>query len=304
MSVKKRIVMCGCHVSGEALVRGLAESGIEFAAFVCLTPEQGVKEKVSGYFDFRPMAESLGVPCYVPKTYTFKDPEDLAFFEEGNFDLLIQGGWQRLFPEKVLNALSIGAVGVHGSADFLPKGRGRSPLNWSLIEGKRRFILQLFIMTAGADDGEVFAWQDYDILPFDDISTLYYKSSIATREMLQSSLPKLLEGKLELHRQLGEPSYYPKRTPADGLIDWEEMDVWEIHNHVRAQTRPYPGAFAVLKGATHTIWKAQVFDTRLNYYRDRAYGEVVEAFGDHLIVNCRGGLLLITDWEPRPAVGN
>lgn len=46
---KKRIVMCGCHVAGEAVVRGLLDAGIEFAAFVCLTPEQAVREKVSGF---------------------------------------------------------------------------------------------------------------------------------------------------------------------------------------------------------------------------------------------------------------
>ena len=44
------------------------------------------------------------------------------------------------FPEEILNTLSIGALGLHGSADMLPKGRGRSPMNWSLIEGKKRFL--------------------------------------------------------------------------------------------------------------------------------------------------------------------
>lgn len=220
------------------------------------------------------------MPVHVPRKCSLKHPEDQAFFEEHSFDLLIQGGWQRLFPEPILATLSIGAVGVHGSADFLPKGRGRSPLNWSLIEGRRRFILQLFLMKAGADDGDVFAWQDFDILPFDDIQTLYDKNSLATREMLKTSLPGLLAGSLETYSQRGEPSYYGKRTAEDGRIDWEEMDVWEIHNHIRAQTRPYPGACGNFMGGTFTIWKAQVFDTRLHFYRDRAYGEIVESFGD------------------------
>ena len=44
------------------------------------------------------------------------------------------------------------------------------------------------------------------------------------------------------------------------------------------------------------IWKARPFDTRLDY-PGAAYGAVVERFGERLVVNCRGGLLLVEDYE-------
>jgi methionyl-tRNA formyltransferase len=71
-------------------------------------------------------------------------------------------------------------------------------------------------------------------------------------------------------------------------IAWENMDVWEIHNFVRAQTRPYPGAFASIDGVTYKIWRDQVFDTRISF-PNANYGQVVDKFDEVMIINCRGG---------------
>lgn len=292
----KRIVMCGCAEVGANLIPALIDAGVMFSHFVVLTPEQGDKYKVSGYADLRGLAERHGIPVYVPKSYALNDPEDAAFFRSARFDLLIQGGWQRLFPAAVLETLSIGAVGVHGSSDFLPKGRGRSPLNWSLIEGRKRFLLHLFLIKAGVDDGDVFAVEDFDITPFDDIETLYLKVSLCTRRLLLQHVVDLLANKVDLRPQVGEPSYHGKRTPEDGRIDWEAMDVHQVYDFIRAQTRPYPGAFGTVEGRTLRIWRARPFDTRLDY-PSAGYGAVVERFGGRLLVNCRGGLLLVEDYE-------
>lgn len=294
----QRIVFVGCHVYGRWLFERLYAARWQFAYVVCPTPKTAETEHISGYEDLGEIAAQHNVPVYRPASFSLRAPKDHEFFRNEQFDLLVQGGWQRLFPEEVLRALRTGAIGVHGSSDFLPKGRGRSPLNWSIIEGRQRFILHLFLIKPGVDDGDVFDYEIFDITPFDTIETLYQKNAILTARMLERSVSHLLDGTLKAIPQQGTPSYYPKRSPDDGLIDWEELDVWQIHNWVRALTRPYPGAFAVLNGAMTTIWKATVFDTRITY-ENAPYGEVVEVFDDRLVVNCRGGLLLVEDWEPR-----
>ena len=293
----KSIVVCGCHVGGLKAIEGLLAAGINITHFVCLTPEQAERYKVSGYYDYRPLAEKYQIPVYIPSKYELDGAEDESFFLKNKFALLIQGGWQRLFPASVLNSLSIGALGLHGSSDLLPKGRGRSPMNWSLIEGRRRFLMHLFIIKPGVDDGDVVAIRDFDITDFDDIETLYYKYSIVYRELLLNNIGLILNGSVKVVPQVGEPSYYPKRTAADGLIHWETMDVWDIYNFVRAQTRPYPGAHGLISGGYYRIWRCRVFDTRLVYPTSQ-YGECVEMFGNKIIVNCRGGLLLVDEFEP------
>ncbi len=290
--------MCGCHEAGWHKIKAHLESGLTFKYFVTLSPARAEKAKVSGYRRFDDLAQHFDVPVYYAQSYNLKHPTDQAFFAQQQFDILVQGGWQRLFPEAILDALRIGALGVHGSADFLPKGRGRSPLNWSLIEDKKRFIMSLFLITPGIDDGDVVDFEMFDITPFDTIRTLYYKYAIVTQRMEERTIPQLLNGTAKRYPQTGTPTHYPKRGPEDGAIDWETMDVWAIHNFIRAQTRPYPGAFATLDGRVFTIWGAQVFDTRITY-PDLPYGAVVEAFDHHVVVKCRGGLLLVTDYELR-----
>ena len=291
-----RIVFCGCHEAGLKLFYALLEKGLSIDHLVALSPEQGKRHAVSGYYDYRPLAAEARIPVYLPKTYSLSDPADQAFFAEQRFALLVQGGWQRLFPPHVLSNVRIGGLGVHGSADFLPKGRGRSPLNWSLIEDRKRFILHLFLMDSGADDGRIIDFADFEINDFDDIRTLYYKVQIVATRLHLENIPRLLNDEVELREQVGQATYFPKRTPRDGLLNWEEQDVREIYNAVRAQTKPYPGAFAQLEDTWVKIWRCRPFDARI-LYPDAAYGQVVERFDDTLVVNCRGGLLLIEDYE-------
>ncbi|WP_321469667.1 formyltransferase family protein [Halarcobacter sp.] len=293
----KKICMIGCHEVGYNIIKYLLENGIKINYFVILSPHQGKKYQISGYFDFTSLASKYNIPIRYPKLYSLQEQEDLDFFREHNFDLLIQGGWQRLIPKKVLDTLSIGGIGVHGSANFLPYGRGRSPLNWSLIEGRKRFIMQLFIMKSGADDGDIFDYEQFDINEYDDIKTLYYKNSIVTKRMLLRCIPKLLNSEIEFFSQMGEPSFYPKRTSDDGMILWEKWNIDKINNFIRALTKPYPGAFSYIGNEKIYIWKAQLFDRSIKYNYAK-YGEVVEVFdNENFIINCLDGLLLVTEYE-------
>lgn len=291
-----RIVVCAVQGTNVPFIRGLMDNGVRIEQIVTIDEALARRNKVAGWHDYSDIAREYGVPLRHIQRYDLTAEADRRFFEERKFDIIVQGGWQRLFPAAILDTLSVGAIGLHGSADFLPKGRGRSPMNWSLIEGRRRFLLHLFLIRPGVDDGDVIDVEDYDINAFDDIDTLYMKLAIVNLRMHLRNLPRLLAGKVEPRPQVGEPSYFPKRSEADGEIDWESMDVFAVYDFVRAQTRPYPGAFARLDGGWARVWRAQPFDTRIAY-PGRLYGEVVERFPRGLIVNCRGGLLLVTEWE-------
>ena len=298
----QRIVMCGMHETGWEVLRSLLENKRKISYIVTIDKDTALKANASGYKPFQDLAQKFDVPIHFLKTYNMKDPDDIAFFERENFDLLIQGGWQRLFPEEILSTLNIGAIGMHGSSEFLPKGRGRSPINWTLIEGKRRFILQFFLIKPGVDDGDVFHYEIFDVNEWDDCRTLYYKNSIITKSVYFEWIPKLLKGEFSLAPQIGKATYYPKRTVEDGRIDWTKS-VYDIHNFVRALTKPYPGAFTFLDGQRVNIWKAQPFDTRIAY-PIAVEGEIVEVFstGDFL-VNCNSGLLLVTQYDHTGQVG-
>lgn len=292
-----RIVMAGCHKGGFESISELLKAGLKLDYFVLIDEELANRNNVSGYIDFIPLAKEYDIPVYFAESYSLKSEKDIQFFKENKFDLLVQGGWQRLFPEAILKTLTIGAIGVHGSSEFLPRGRGRSPLNWSLILGKDRFILHYFLIKPGVDDGDVFHAARFDINDWDNINSLYLKLAMVNKQVLLDWIPKLISGNFNLHPQLGEPTYYSKRTEEDGKIDFASQSMKEIYNFVRAQTKPYPGAFAFLEGKKIRIWRCQPFDTLLDNSSHRL-GEVLKvSIEGFLVVKVIDGLILVTDYE-------
>jgi len=237
-----KIIFCGCTDTGLDVLNFLISKKFEISYIVSLNPDQASQYNVSGYVSFTDIAKKNNIPIYFPKEYSLKNSQDLDFFEKNNFDILLIGGWQRLIPENILKSFKIGGIGFHGSSEFLPKGRGRSPVNWSLIEGKNQFILHAFLMTPGVDDGDVLEHEIFDITQWDTCQTIYYKISIIQKQILEKLIPKLISNNFKKNPQIGEPTFYPKRTPDDGLIDWSKPMI-EIYNLIRALTKPYPGAF-------------------------------------------------------------
>tara|TARA_B110001454_G_scaffold218234_1_gene245675 strand:+ start:3503 stop:4414 length:912 start_codon:yes stop_codon:yes gene_type:complete len=295
--------MCGCLESGVNMVDHIISHGITISYFVSLNSEQAKKHNISGYHSFEDLSKKYNIPIYYPHDYSLDNPIDVEFFEKNNFDLLILGGWNRLIPKNILDTLRIGGLGIHGSSEFLPKGRGRASINWSLIEDKKCFILHLFLLTKNIDDGDVLDYKIFDINEWDTCRTLYYKFSMMAKRMLEEQIPKILENNFKKTPQGKDPSFYPKRNPDDGIIYWSNT-VFQIYNFIRALTKPYPGAFAYNENKKIYFWKSQPFDTRIIFSHAKK-GEVVEKFstGD-FVVNCKSGLLLITDYDGEVNIGD
>ena len=96
-------------------------------------------------------------------------------------------------------------------------------------------------------------------------------------------------------------SSWPKRSPTDGIIDWETRAPY-LYDWVRAQTRPYPGAFTYLGDEKVVVWSARPVEL------DEAApaGTIVAARAEGPVVACGDGGLLLVDVEttaPELAVG-
>jgi len=300
--MESKIVVCGCTEAGIETLQFLIEQNIIIKHIVSLNEDQAKKWNVSGYSSFEQLSKKYNIPIYYPKSYSLNEKEDLDFFQHHSFDLLLLGGWQRLIPDNILSTLKIGGIGVHGSSEMLPKGRGRSPVNWSIIEGKTRYILQLFLMTPGIDDGDIIDYQTFDINKWDTCRTIYYKISIVQKRKLLELIPQLLKNDYNKTPQIGDPTFYPKRTLEDGLINWNQTSE-KLYDFIRAITKPYPGAFSYLDNKKIKIWNAQPFDNKITYDQNEI-GQIVELFssGD-FVVNCDTGLLLVTEYEGIVSIG-
>jgi len=292
MEQTKKIVMCGIQTQGIEICKFLINNNINIDYIV--TIKEPKKNVASGWIDYSEFAKEYSIPIYYCKSYSFKNDNDFKFFNTYKFDILLLGGWQRLIPENVLNTLKWGAIGQHGSSELLPRGRGRSPINWSIITNRKRIVWNIFRITPGIDDGSIIDYRIININEFDDCNTIYKKIAIIVKNMYLKNISKIFNGTIKLLPQVGTPTFYIKRTSDDGVIDWN-LSMNEIYNLIRAVTHPYPGAFTYNTFNKIMIWKAQPFDNNILYY-GKQNGEIVEIFEDKsFVVNCCDGTLLVTE---------
>lgn len=292
-----RIVLLGCKSTTRYLYGQLRQFA-PAAALVTIPPKAARKAEVADYDDLRDLSSETEV--YHASRYALTAPADVAFFEERAFDIAFVIGWQRIIPEPVLRALKRGAFGMHGSSQNLPYGRGRSPMNWSLIEGRKWFFTNLFRYLPGVDDGPVAATACFSINGVDTAETLHFKNLLAMADLVRRNLPALLDGSVTLHEQPdGEATYYPKRKPDDGNIDWSG-DALAIERHIRAVAPPFAGAFSHRRGERVRIARAGLFYTDLENhpYRDVAPGTICAVLPNgKFCVRALGGVLLVHEFE-------
>ena len=300
----KKVAIFGCKATTIYLIESL-KADFDIACVITISPEQGKKAEVADYTDVREYCSTLGIPVYSAKRYDLKSDEDTNALAQLKLDTAFVIGWQRLIPKAVLSNFSIGVFGMHGSTDDLPVGRGRSPMNWALLEGRSHFFTNLFRYDSGVDSGDILDTMAFSLQPNDTAETMHYKNVLSMKALILKNKAVLLSGDLALKKQKDTaPTYYPKRTPADSLLDWRR-DIFQIEAFIRAVTRPFNGAFSFVGQHRVRIWRACIFETALVDFGfpDEVAGTVVEVFpGGKFLIACRGGLLLVHEFDAPLAV--
>src|SRR5262245_21103349 len=152
-----------------------------------------------------------------------------------------------------------------------------------------------FRLTPGIDDGDIVGQATFDILPADDILTVYHKNCIVTSRLFQQIANDLRAGKLKGQPQSHEgATYLPKRSPNNGGIDWR-LPCRRVVDLVRGLARPYPGAFSDMGASRVTFQRVQIFDTCIRYADEP--GRIVDVFpnGD-FIVSGSDGSIYVREW--------
>jgi UDP-4-amino-4-deoxy-L-arabinose formyltransferase/UDP-glucuronic acid dehydrogenase (UDP-4-keto-hexauronic acid decarboxylating) len=272
-----------------------SETGHHVTHLITLSEETKASRAVAYYQGSALMDAARGLATHKARSYTLTHAEDVAFFEVAALDVLFVIGWERLVPDAVLGLVRRGVYGMHGSPYGLPRGRGRSPLNWSIIQGHDHFVTSLFRYSPGVDDGDVIDSKVFSILERDDIGVLHMKNRLCMGQLAGRHLKAILTGTAPLVPQPEEaPSFYPKRTPDDGAIDWTRS-TQEIDRLIRAVAPPYPGAFSTNAGRKVVVEAAQPFE-RAMFPSSIAPGTVLDASPSSgtFVVKTGDGSLLVT----------
>lgn len=195
-----------------------------------------------------------GIPVHAPEDVNH--PLWIARIRELQPQFIFSFYYRHLLGEELLACARRGAFNLHGS--LLPRYRGRAPANWVLVNGESETGVTLHRMVKRADAGAIIAQQRVAIDAEDTALSLHGKLREAAGELLERLLPAMLEGDfVEREQDESQASYFGRRTPADGLLDWRRP-ASELHNLVRAVTQPYPGAFAPVGERKLIVWQSKV----------------------------------------------
>lgn len=232
-------------------INKLVQHGVEVAAV--LGHEPAVKGKVAGLNNLRRLCLELKIDF---KGYTIiNSPNLLNWFRSLELDFIFAVGFSQLLNEEWLSISKHGCIGFHPTR--LPKGRGRAPIAWLILDGNSG-AASLFKMGMGADDGPIYIQENFEIENYDDVESIIPKVHNSLAIALDKLIPKLINNNWELTPQNEEEAtWFGKRDPIDGFINWNFPAI-NIDRLIKASTNPYPGAFSFIRGNLIKIWKSEV----------------------------------------------
>ena len=293
------IHLFGCKDTTLHITRALNKQGFE-VSLITIPPDIALKNEVAGYLDLTLHKEEYK-QIHTLQSYSIKDKRDIDFFYNHDFKLAFCIGWQRLIPSNVLKQFKLGVHGMHGSSRNLPFGKGRSPMNWSIIEGRKWFSTNLFKYKVGVDNGPIVDTITFSINNLDTAETLHFKNTLSMCAIIKKNIESLVTGKViyKIQELEKHSTFYPKRNPLDGLIDWRD-DVFNIDRLIRAVAPPFYGAIALKNKRELKIFRSSIFytDIESHPFIKSLFGEVVDIFPNgKFLVRCSGGVILFHDFN-------
>ena len=225
----------------------------------------------------------------IPVTVTRGSADLKAAVRTSEPELAIVCGWYSMIAAETRAAARRGFIGVHNS--LLPRYRGAAPLVWAMLQGEREVGLSVYTLTGGMDDGDIWAQTSTPVGSDDYIGDVIGRLEDACDEMIRDVYPRILKDDIKpVPQDAAKATYGTLRSRDHGRIHWNNA-ADRIYRWIRAQSKPYPGAFTSCGGRRLTIWQAHPF-APLYFGRP---GEVVRGPSGEMMVVCGDDRALVID---------
>lgn len=239
-----RAMVLACGALGARGILRLMESGFDIP--LVFTDETLPSIPV------RDLCREKGIVCATPR-----DPNQYGWIErarDARPDMLFSFAYHTHPKAQLLAIPRNGSFGIHRA--LLPRLRGPEPVRRAIMDGEGTTGATLHELVVDPYAGAIVAREPVDIEPDDTAMTLSEKIDRAADAMLAAVLPRMRNLDIPLTPQdLSAGSTHRELAPEDGGISWDRT-AGEIHDLVRAFTRPYSGAYGILGEEMVFFWKA------------------------------------------------
>ena len=280
-----RIVFMGTPEFSVNVLEGLLSLNHEVVLVVTQPDKLVGRKQVLEQSPVKKSALLHDLPVFQPT----KIKEDYQAVLDAKPDIIITAAFGQFIPKIVLDYPEFGCINVHGS--LLPKYRGGSPIQTSIIKGEKETGITIMYMASKMDAGNIIAQRAIPILDSDDNGSMFSKLSVLGRDLLLEVLPSIFDKtNPSIPQDESQVTYAYNITHEQQFIDWNKS-ADEVVNLVRGLA-PNPTALTSINGTIIKVYKAKkVSDESLG-----APGEVVK-LNKELLVSCGTGTVSILELQ-------
>ena len=221
-----------------------------------------------------------------------RNPEFIDEIRAINPDVIVVVAFGQIIPSEIIHMPKFGCINVHAS--LLPKYRGASPIQWTVLDGCEYSGVTTMLMDEGIDTGDILETATVKLDERETGGSLFDRLSLVGAKLLVETLDKAEAGQLHLVKQDDSQSSYVRMIDKSfGLMDFTQP-VEVLERRVRA-LNPWPSAFTHMDEKLLKIWDATVIQD--NNVKAGDYGKVKTDGKTCFMVACDGGYLSVNELQ-------
>ena len=280
-----KIVFMGTPDFAVPCLEALINDGCDIAA-VFTQPD---KPKGRGYTMTPPpvkvCAENHGIKVYQPEK--MKDGTAYEILKEIKPDMIVVVAYGKILPKDIIELPKFGCINVHAS--LLPAYRGAAPIQWAVLDGKKKTGVTTMYMDVGLDTGDMLLKAETEIGENETAGELHDRLSVMGAELIVKTVHEAENGTLVREKQDDNKSCYASMlTKEMSVIDFSKT-AQQVHDLVRG-LNSWPSASAVLNGKRMKIHRTLIADG------NGEPGQVLSL--EPFVVACGSGAVEITELQP------
>ncbi|MEV9528238.1 methionyl-tRNA formyltransferase [Aliarcobacter butzleri] len=220
---------------------------------------------------------SINIPIFQPE----KLRDNLAAYlviKELRPDFIIVAAYGQILPKEILKLAP--CINLHAS--LLPKYRGASPIQESLLNDDNFTGVTSMFMEEGLDSGDILALQYLKITPTMEVSEAFSKLSLIAAELTITTLDNF-DRLNPIKQNESEVSFCKKIKKENGLVDFS--DAKNLFLKYKAYSF-WPGIFLESELKLKDI-------ELLEETSQNEAGKILDICKDYIIVGCKKGSLKI-----------
>lgn len=221
-----------------------------------------------------------------------RNPEFIEEIKAINPDVIVVVAFGQIIPSEIIHMPKFGCINVHAS--LLPKYRGASPIQWTVLDGCEYSGVTTMLMDEGIDTGDILETATVKLDERETGGSLFDRLSLVGAKLLVETLDKAEAGQLHPVKQDDSQSSYVRMIDKSfGLMDFTQP-VEVLERKVRA-LNPWPSAFTHMDEKLLKIWDATVIQD--NNVKAGDYGKVKTDGKTCFMVACDGGYLSVNELQ-------